>query len=473
MGRPVFPWQRYVLDVGLEVLPDGSWAYDEVIVFVVRRAGKTAVVAPVIAHRCGRPVDPASAWITAQKRKSAVRRWSATCVDVMKLYPRGELRKIISNDHEVLEWPATGVEFLPFAPDASTMHGEEPGLVVVDELWSFSLEDREAIQGGYRPAWSVRSGQEWKLSAAGTLDSGWMKADRARGRAAVEAGQNRGIAFFEWCVPEQIGGIPTRKLPNAALLELIMANHPRRDHGLKAEFVAGELERDRDDALRAYGGLDNNAAAEATPIDLGSFRAARVAEGTQIPADASGLAVAWSVDPSSREATVAVGWADPGTGATTIEIVATRPGTLWVAGVVRRLAELHGVGRFVWGPDGKEVADELAKGPDASIAAEADAWGSGLAVLASSWYAACRRFRDRIEQQKADEPRLWIHDEREDEPLLGAIRAADVRQYRGGFEWVDKAPDVATTALRAATLAAWGAEHMPPPPARRVPLVMY
>ena len=44
---------------------------------------------------------------------------------------------------------------------------------------------------------------------------------------------------------------------------------------------------------------------------------------------------------------------------TTIEIVATRPGTLWVAGVVRRLAELHGVGRFVWGPDGKEVADEL------------------------------------------------------------------------------------------------------------------
>ena len=34
MGRPFYPWQRYVVDVGLEVLDDGSWAYDEVIVEV-------------------------------------------------------------------------------------------------------------------------------------------------------------------------------------------------------------------------------------------------------------------------------------------------------------------------------------------------------------------------------------------------------------------------------------------------------
>lgn len=476
MGRPFYPWQRYVVDVGLEVLDDGSWAYDEVIVEVERRSGKSVLISPIAAHRSGRAVDPDSTWITAQKRKAAVRRWADAAGPIRKLFPAGALRYIISNDHETLQWVESGREFVPFAPDATTMHGEEPGLVFVDELWAFSTTDRDEIQAGYRPAWSVRSGQEWKLSAAGTLDSGWLKADRERGRRAVEDGQTRGIAYFRWCVPDEIGGIPTRKLPDAVLLEAIMANHPRRDHGLKRDYVASEIERDRDDALRAYGGLDNNAAAEGTPIDLGRFRAARATAGeTTIPAEAGRLAVGLGVDPSSREASISVGWESPD-GATVVEAVATRPGTLWLAGAVRSIVEAFDVAVVVVGPDGREVGDELSRMERADgtpLLAPAGEYGGLLRVTAGDWLAACRRFRDRIEQQQPDAPRLWIHDERETEPILGAVRASDVRQYKAGFEWVAKAIDVPISALPAATAAAWGADHTPAPPAPRVPLVIH
>ena len=44
LGTPFMPWQRQVADVALELLPDGSFAYREVIVTVPRQQGKTTMV---------------------------------------------------------------------------------------------------------------------------------------------------------------------------------------------------------------------------------------------------------------------------------------------------------------------------------------------------------------------------------------------------------------------------------------------
>ena len=469
MKRPFFPWQRYVADVALEVLPDGAPAYTSVLIEVQRRGGKTVLIAPLTAHRSGRAVGAESTWMTAQKRKSAVRRWADAARVIRDVFPTSALRHIVSNDHETLQWKQTGAEFLPFSPDETSMHGEEPGLVFVDELWSFSLQDRAEIQASYRPAWSVRSGQEWKLSAAGTLDSGWLKADREEGRRAVEAGQRQGVAFFRWCVPEEVEGIPIRRLPDDVVLAAIEANHPRAGRGLRMAYVAEELKRDRDDAIRAYGGLDNTASLGRAPIDMEALEHARVTPAGVIPADAGRLSLGVSVDPASRESSIAVAWSGPD--GDVVEAVATRPGTLWLRGAVARILEESSVGVVVTGPESREAADSLTKGEDPPVLGAGE-WGGSLAVTAGDWLGACRRFRDRIEQREPGTPPLRIHDERETEPLVGAIRAADLRQTRAGLEWVPRAIDVPITALQAGTAAAWGLDHMPEPPAQRIPLVI-
>src|SRR5262245_59567222 len=51
MGQPLMPWQRHVVDVGLELLPDGRPAYREVIVTVPRQCGKSILLLAVMLQR--------------------------------------------------------------------------------------------------------------------------------------------------------------------------------------------------------------------------------------------------------------------------------------------------------------------------------------------------------------------------------------------------------------------------------------
>src|SRR5690242_21435030 len=62
LGRPLQPWQRQVVDVGTELVPDPtgrvivdgirhSWAYTTVVVHVQRQAGKTTLLGPKNLHR--------------------------------------------------------------------------------------------------------------------------------------------------------------------------------------------------------------------------------------------------------------------------------------------------------------------------------------------------------------------------------------------------------------------------------------
>ena len=165
----------------------------------------------------------------------------------------------------------------PFAPDEETMHGEDPDVVFRDEDWSFTLEQAALVEAGYSHAFSVKSGLDIRMSAAGTARSTSMKKSRALGRRAVEAGRRSGTAYFEWCVPEKgPDGRPIIEMPDDMLVELMLLNHPRRGRGLREDFVAEQLDRDRRDALRAYGGIDNDEALDDyAVIDMAAMHAAR------------------------------------------------------------------------------------------------------------------------------------------------------------------------------------------------------
>lgn len=453
LGKPLFPWQRYVVDVALEVDPDtGELAYDEVIVLVPRRSGKTVLIEPVTVWRCGRPGVRQQAWITAQKRDNAVKRWRDASDVMDREIGAPTVKQYIGAMNEALRWPATGSKFVPFAPDEDSMHGEDPDLVWVDELWSFSTVQKLKIQKGYRPAWSVKAGQEWKLSAAGTARSEWLKADRMRGRAAVESGGRSRIAFFEWCIPDVVDGVPVGELDDERLISVILDNHPRRDHGVRPPFLFQELgDLGRAAVLRAYGGLDEDETASETLIPVaGAFTVDRIPARVRV---AFGL----QVDPERREATITAAWRD-GAGRALTQVLDSRPGSSWAAA---RAAELVASNA---GDNPVGAVTVLNSGPARNVADDLDRAGVPvLRVSAADYGAACAD----VEDQVAD-GRL-THDN--DARLLAALRAAGWRRSGGSRVWASNTGEPITV-LDAHTLAVWGFDHMPPAPPVRSSLVV-
>lgn len=436
--------QRYIADVALEVDPDsGELVYDEVIVLAQRRAGKTYLQRPLVAWRCGQP-ERAAVWLTAQRRTKAVARWLDVSTALLNTGLRPRLKRKISISHEVLTWPGTGSTFTPFAPNSEVeMHGEDPDQVFVDELWAFDLEHKRRIEQGYKPAWSVKPGQAWLLSAAGTPRSEWLNEARRRGRRAVEEGRRRRVAFFEWGIPERFGGVPVGELGDAELLRLVIDCHPRRDHGLRPQFIADELESmTRTDFLRAYGNLTQSDEDEPGVFDPAQMEAAR--SGERIPGDARiGLSVA--VDEDRREASIGIGWRNLiGVGVTDER---QAPGTRWVAGEVIRLVSGYDVG----------VVAVVNAGPGRNVADELDRAGVPLLRLSQAdWAAAGAAFTDEF---GAGRPSVTWNGKAE---FAAAVGAAQLRKVASGvrFESRTGAP---VTALDARALAMWAADHAPAP----------
>lgn len=453
LRKPFFPWQDYVAAVGNEIdLDTGTWAYDLVLVLAQRRAGKTVLIEPTVMHRCSQP-DPISAWITAQKRDNAVKRWRDATDVMMRSSFRHQLHRTVSNAHEAMTWKATGSKFLPFAPDEDSMHGEDPDLVFGDEIWAHSLEAMRKIQQGYRPAWSVKTGQEWLMSAAGSARSAALKAFRRRGRAAVEAGVRSGIAYFEFCVPEVMpDGTPVAELPDDQLVAVVLANHPRRDHGLRPAFLVEELATmGRPGFLRAYGGLDEDESVEETVIPLGVLTAAFTPD--RIP-ERVRVAFGLHVDEGRRETTISAAWRDAG-GRGLTQVIDSRPGSSWAAARVAELVESNAGGN----PVGSVAV--LGAGMARGIADELDRAGVPvIRVSAVDQGAACGV----VEDQLAD-GRL-THDN--DGRMLAAFRAAGWRQMGRSRVWASNTGEPITV-LDSHTLAVWGFDHMPDPEPIPVP----
>lgn len=435
----LFPWQRYVLDVALEVLGDGSWAYNEVRVLAPRRSGKTAMVTGLVSHRCGQPA-PALSFFTAQSGDAALARWGEISGRIVRSAMGDRVKKKISIGHEQLAWPGSGSLFKPFTPKENAIHGAEPDLVFVDELWWFSMADKMALEDAWVPVFSVKPGQAWLLSAAGTSRSEWLKDARETGRAAIVRDSGEGVAHFEWGLPEEVGGVKTPLLSDGELLDLTLAAHPRRDHGIRRGFLESELAQSRSRFLRAYGNLDADETASETVIDERSWNDAKVRE--RIPETALvGLGI--GVDQDGVDSSVSAAWRRPD-GVALTELIAHRPGTRWVGPAVQQIVAAHhpvavainNVGH------GRDVADELAT--------------AGVELLRlgmSDWGAACTRFKSGIEEQ----PFSVSHDGHPE--VENAMRHAGLRETKTGLTMWAKTSEVTVTVLESHTAAVWAVDH--------------
>lgn len=441
MGAPLFPWQQYVADVALEVDEDGHWFYDEVMVTAPRRSGKTFLTSPVTAHRCGQKTKT-TAWITAQTLKSAVRRWEDIADQINNSALRSNVKKNRGNP-QMLRWPATGSAFLPFAPNEDALHGEDPDLVWVDEQWAFSFEDKAEIEQGYDPVFSVKHGQVWKMSTAGTERSEWFNEDRRAGRAAVEAGRRSGLAFFDWGAPERVGGVPIERLPAGEILRIVLDSHPRRDHGLRPEFLAKQLEKSKINFLRAYGNISQNADAVEEDAVFSSEQM-RANRGGQIPETAR-IALGVAADPDRRDAVISVAWRGPDGRALTSYKHAD--GTRWVVPEVLSLVKDYEVAVVAIQSAGpaRDIADALAlklEGAELLRVSQADSAAAGA------------RFHDEFAAGLIG----W------DGSLefSAAVAAAEPHRLQSGIEW-RSTTGAPVTALPAGSVAVWGIDHVPEP----------
>jgi hypothetical protein len=385
LGRPYMPHQAYIADVAGEVLEDGTMPWHTVVVTTQRQVGKTSLLKPVAFDRCAAARRQA-VWMTAQNRDKARDRYLDLGEDVTDLLnlrpdgtllPRSQQRVHVntSNSHERAIWTATRSFIRPFAPGEDQMHGEDADVVLVDEVWAFTILEASLLTAAYRPGLRRKIGhsQEWLTSTKGTSRSEWLEQLVKAGRANVEANVDHGLAFFEWGIPSEVDGVPVAELPDRELIELVIAHHPAVGLSTPREAIEAALEdskldplRGRSEFIRAYGNLTAEADGWVV-LTESTWTGSKTTELVIPPRFVLGVgAVDASEDPRDTDVRVAVMAAGRvSDGQVVAELIAAGEGGKLAgkpaARVIADLATRHKVAVYVLTdtPAGRNLADEL------------------------------------------------------------------------------------------------------------------
>jgi hypothetical protein len=198
LGTPLMPWQRYVVDVALEVNPEtGLLAYRGVDVTVPRQSGKTSVILPAMVWRA--MFRPAQRLLYGAQTGTAAReKWEDEHLPMLEqagpLKGRYRVRK--TNGREAILWANRSIHGL-LANTEKAGHGKVLDMAALDEY--FAQVDYRSDQA-VGPAMITRAdAQKWRLSTAGTSASVPFNAMRTAGRKRLEAGAPSTTAFMDWC----------------------------------------------------------------------------------------------------------------------------------------------------------------------------------------------------------------------------------------------------------------------------------
>jgi len=202
MGMPPMPWQQQVLDTACEVDPSGTgWRYKTIILTVPRQSGKSSLAGGLMVHRALTQRD-FRGWMSAQTGQSARDLWYEWNRMVTQAMP-GRWNVRLSNGEERMSWPTTGGFIRTFPPTAESLHGKQADTLILDEVFSYSMELGDAILQAVIPTQATRPWrQTWIISTAGDETSDWMRFWVEKGRASL-SDPNSTIGHFEWAAPEE------------------------------------------------------------------------------------------------------------------------------------------------------------------------------------------------------------------------------------------------------------------------------
>jgi hypothetical protein len=426
------PHQVQVLDVGLEVVPDGAgWlpAYRDVTVTMPRQSGKSVELLVVVLFRgllWPRIVArPQSMLYSAQRgtdaRRMLLEEW-APLLQGSDLAQFVERVRLAQGAEMIGLTTGSALRLMPNTPSAG--HGRVVDLGLIDE--AFADEDDRREQAVV-PAMATRAdAQLWVTSTAGTEDALYLQRKVAQGRAAVEAGRRHGSAYFEWSAADTVdlddaSTWPTF-MPALGTTQSLAAVRHAHDTMPPTEFA------------RAFG--NRWTVTEETVIPAEAWRAC--ADVTASPAGQVYLAV--DVPPERTRAVIVAASSEAERLA--VEVVAAGDGLAWVLDRLGELRQTHddiaGVVLHGAGPAGTFAVElERAWGNDATIATDGD-----MTVAAGMFYDAV------VEARLAARP----HD-----ALDAAVAGARQRRRGDAFAWSRRSTRTDLSPLVAASLAVWRA----------------
>ncbi|MEU4150839.1 terminase family protein [Streptomyces sp. NPDC026659] len=443
VGSPPMPWQRYVLDVALEIDPaTGRLAYRKVGLSVPRQQGKTETVLTVMVHRI-MAWDRQNVSYTAQTRIDARKRWEdefLAKLDASQLKGKYHPRKTTGN--EAIIWKSTRSRLGIVSTTEKAGHGPPLDLGVIDE--SFAHKD-DRVEQAMSPAMLTRpNAQMWWASAGGTDASVFLNEKRKSGRELIErawlTGEWPAVAYFEWFAPDE--------LPRGDPATWFTCM-PALGYTVTPDIIRTELESmDASEFDRAYLNRTKEARPPADP-NVPRDEWARCVRPDSRP-DTSRLALAVDVAPLRDWTSIAAVSPLPD-GTVHVELVDRRPGTDWAAPALARLRELR-----------QPIAIGIdSKGPVASLLGELAGYGitppedpekprvGDLAVLRTPDVAvACGQFADAVRRGTT------VHI---DQPALtGAMNGARTRPLGDAWAWSrSRSESVDISPLVAATNALW------------------
>jgi len=408
LGKPFLPHQRYICDVAFEIDPaTGYLAYDEVVFIGPRQvSGKSETSFPVMTHRCTGFGDGLAKWVrrelgydvktpgaqrvlyTAQTADNAKEKWRDIHLARLKESPfRSKIGQRLKTNMEAITWP-NGSSWSPGSATAKTAGtGDTLDLAMIDEAWS-RPDFRTEL--GLRPAMMTRPWHQlWVMSMipgiSRALPGSWpyLHTKRQNGRARVQAGITRGMAYFDWSAAEGMdpGDEQTWWSCMPALGHTVNVSTVRSDY--EAMVGAGNLV---DFCAEYLGWEPSPQTARWNVISEATWRALAITPARGNYQDP----VAFGVDAQPDQSTASIGMsARTVVSDTFVELIDRRPGLSWTIPALVKLA-------LEQGPCAIGVA---AHGPAASIILplerallEANADVPVVAMQGPEVSRACRQF---------------------------------------------------------------------------------
>lgn len=378
LGMPLMPWQQSAADVILELDETGRFHYKRVIITVPRQSGKTAMVLMLAVHRM-LTTPHGKVWYTAQSGQIARERFTKDLVPPTLQLLGSAVRVKYGAGDTRMEFPALGSQIRPHPPTADSLHSEQSDLNIVDEPWSFTEVQGDALVQAFLPTQNTRpNAQTVYLSTMGDAGSTWWHTivDEARvGTASVPT------CVFDWGLPE---GHDTTDV------DAIIDAHPAVGHTIEPDTVRSAIAQMKPaEAARAYANIRTATRAAVFSADVVSRVVTEGATMTAETAVAFGAAVSWD-----RCTAVIAACGYDSAGRPVAEIIDTRPGTTWVAA---RLAELTARHRpLTTLVDARSPASVIATDPvltDVITVPDARAVSSGTAEFLSRVTAGTLRIR--------------------------------------------------------------------------------
>ncbi len=440
MGRPLIPWQREAVRGSTEIDPEtGTFRYSRVVISTPRQVGKTTIDGMTATCNILHLGPNRQAWYTAQDGTKAREVFRGFMDQLEKSTYRPTIAKFMRGNGAELIKTIRGGEYRPFVPNAESLHSKQADIVTLDEVWTYSkLQGQAIIQAADAPM-STRleiAGHEPQLrimSTEGTAESEWYNPILDELRANPDPS-----TFFV--------DFGLRDDDDPTDLETVARRHPGYGYlfnmaSLRKRFAT--YQGDTAGFARAYGNRRAGAASRVIPQEV--WNTGRTLEA--IPPDVP-VCIAAAVGVDDEDAAITMTGYHPTRGKVT-EIVEKghQAGSSWA---LLRLKEIQANA-------GRAVPVVIpSRGPSAHLHDQARRAGIPLVEDATdiAYAVACPAVLTGLETGE------WSF-----RPHPALETAADLAARRwvqdGAWVWGRRASVGSIAALEAGTWSSWGIDHMP------------